>query len=299
MDWLNYHHLFYFWTVAREGSITAACNRLLLSPPTISAQIRELEEALGEKLFSRSGRGLVLTESGRLAYRYADEIFSLGREFVDAIKGRATGASIQINIGVNDVLPKTIVYRLIEPVFHLPGPVRIECVQGTPAQLLPALAVHDLDLVLSDAPVNPQIRVRAYSHLLGESAITLFAAPRLAARLRKNFPQSLDGAPALLPAPGSALRIAIDKWFESIRVRPQIVAQFEDVALLSVCARNGRGFFAGHTAIEKEIIRDYRVQRIGDMQKYRAQFYAISVERRLRHPALVAITDAARTRLFS
>jgi LysR family transcriptional activator of nhaA len=299
MDWLNYHHLYYFWTVAREGSITAACNRLLLSPPTISAQIRELEVALGEKLFSRSGRGLTLTESGRLAYRYADEIFSLGREFVDAVKGRAVGASIQIRIGINDVLPKTIAYRLIEPVFQLPGPVRVECVQGTPAQLLPSLAVHELDLVLSDAPVNPQIRVRAYSHLLGESAVTLFAAPRLATRLRKGFPKSLEGAPALLPAPGSALRIAIDKWFESIHVRPRIVAQFEDVALLSVCGRHGLGFFAGHTAIEKEIIRDYRVQRIGAMQKYRAQFYAISVERRLQHPALVAITDAARTRLFS
>jgi len=203
MDWLNYHHLFYFWTVAREGSITAACQRLLLSPPTISAQIRELEEALGEKLFTRSGRGLTLTDAGRLAYRYADEIFSLGREFVDAIQGKATGTSIQVSIGINDVLPKTIAYRLIEPVFGLPGPVRIECVQGTPAQLLPPLAVHELDLVLSDAPASPEIRVRAYSHLLGDSAITLFAAPKLGRRLWKGFPKSLDGLPFCCPRPAA------------------------------------------------------------------------------------------------
>lgn len=299
MDWLNYHHLFYFWMVAREGSITAACNRLLLAPPTISAQIRELEEALGEKLFNRAGRGLTLTDAGRVAYRYADEIFSLGREFVHAVKGRAVTASLQISIGINDVLPKTVAYRLIEPVFDLPGGVRVECIQGTPAQLLPPLAVHELDVVLSDAPASPQIRVRAYSHLLGDSAVTLFAAPRLAQRLRKGFPRSLDGAPALLPAAGSALRLAMDKWFESIHVRPKIVAQFEDVALLSVCGRHGRGFFAGHSVIEQEIIDEYRVQPIGTMQKYRAQFYAISVEQRPRHPALIAITEAARNRLFS
>ncbi len=299
MDWLNYHHLFYFWTVAREGSITAACRRLLLSPPTVSAQIRELEEALGEKLFTRSGRGLTLTETGRLAFRYADEIFSLGREFVDAIQGRVAGASIQVNVGINDVLPKTIAYRLIEPVFTLPGPVRILCIQGTPAQLLPPLAVHELDLVLSDAPVSPEIRVRASSHLLGESAITLFAAPRLARQLRRGFPRSLDGAPALLPAPGGAMRITMEKWFESIRVRPRVVAHFEDVALLSLCGRHGHGFFAGYSVIEDELARDYQVEPIGKVPKYRARFYAISLERQLKHPAVVAVMQAARTRLFS
>lgn len=299
MDWLNYHHLCYFWTVAREGSITAACRRLLLSPPTVSAQIRELEEALGEKLFTRSGRGLTLTETGRLAYRYADEIFSLGREFVDAIQGKATGSSIQVSVGINDVLPKTIAYRLIEPVFKLPGPVRLQCIQGTPAQLLPPLAVHELDLVLSDAPVSPEIRVRAYSHLLGESAIMLFAAPKLAQNLRKGFPNSLDEAPALLPAPGSALRIAMEKWFEAIRVRPRIVAQFEDTALLNICGQHGHGFFAGYSVIQEEIARDYQVRPVGKVPKYRAQFYAISIERQLKHPAVVAVMEAARAKLFA
>lgn len=299
MEWLNYHHLYYFWMVAREGSITAACSRLLLSPPTVSAQIRELEESLGQKLFTRSGRGLALTEAGRMAYRYADEIFSLGREFVDAVKGRSMSSSIQVSIGVNDVLPKPIAYRLIEPVFRLPGPVRVECIQGTPAQLLPPLSVHELDLVLSDAPVHPQIRVRAYSHLLGESRITLFAAPKLARRVKGGFPKSLDDGPVLLPAPGSALRIAMEKWFESIRIRPRIVAQFEDIALLTVCGQHGWGFFAGHTVIADEIARTYHVQSIGTMERYRARFYAISVERQLKHPAVVAITEAARKRLFS
>lgn len=299
MDWLNYHHLFYFWMVAREGSITAACRRLFLSPPTVSAQIRELEQALGEKLFTRSGRGLMLTETGRVAYRYADEIFSLGREFVDAVKGRPASTSIQVSIGINDILPKPVAYRLIEPVFRLPGPVRVECVQGTPAQLLPPLSVHELDLVLSDAPVSPDIRVRAYNHLLGESSITLFAAPRLARRLRKGFPKSLDGAPVLLSAPGSALRVAMEKWFDAVHVRPRIVAHFEDVALLSVCGEHGHGFFAGYSVIKDEIVHDYRVEIIGTMQKYKGQLYAISVERQLKHPAVVAITEAARAHLFA
>lgn len=299
MDWLNYHHLFYFWTVAREGSIKAACQRLLLSAPTISTQIRELEEALGEKLFDRSGRSLTLTEAGQTAFRYADEIFSLGREFVDAIKGKATDTSIRVSIGINDVIPKTIAYRLIEPAFGLPGPVQVECIEGTPSQLLPPLAIHELDVVLSDAPVSPEIRVRAYSHLLGESSITIFAAPQLAKRLRKGFPKSLDGAPVLLPFPGSALRIAMEKWFESIHVRPQIVAQFEDIALLMVCGKNGHGFFGVHNVIEKEIARVYQVKIVGEVPQSSTQFYAISVERKLKNPAVVAITEAARTRLFS
>lgn len=188
MDWLNYHHLFYFWTVAREGSITAACKRLLLSPPTISAQIRELERTLGEKLFERTGRKLVLTETGRVVFRYADEIFSLGREMVTAVKGRAVKGSIQINIGVNDVLPKLVVYRILEPILKLPEQVRSFCVEGTPTQLLPPLAVHDIDVVLSDAPADPRIKIRGFSHLLGECGVKLFAAPKLARKLRKRFP---------------------------------------------------------------------------------------------------------------
>ncbi len=298
MDWLNYHHLYYFWRVARAGSITAACKELLLSPSTISAQMQELENALGEKLFDRTGRRLVLTEPGRLAYRYADEIFTLGREFVDVLRGRSEATSLEVGIGVNDVLPKLVVYRLIEPVLRLSDPVRVRCVQGTPIQLLPPLAVHDLDVVISDAPPPPEIRVRAFSHLLGQCRVCLFAVPKLARVLRRGFPKSLEGAPALLPAPGSALRTAMEQWFDRVKVRPQVIAHFEDIALLSACGQHGWGFFAGHSVIEKDIARAYGVQKIGEVDGCSAQFHAISVERRITHPAVAAITNAARRTVF-
>lgn len=298
MDWLNYHHLYYFWRVARAGSISAACRELMLSPPTISAQIQELERSLGEPLFTRAGRRLVLTDRGRIAYRYAEEIFSLGREFVDVMQGKAQNTSLEVSIGVNDVLPKPMVYRLIEPVFRMSEPVRIRCVQGTPVQLLPPLSVHELDLVLSDAPPSRDIRVRVFSHLLGESPVSLFASPALARKLRKGFPRSLDAAPVLLPAPGSALRVAMEQWFESQAIRPHLVAHFEDIALLSACGQHGHGCFASYSVIDEEMIRVHGVVKIGEMPGYRAQVYAISVERRLTHPAVVAITKTARTVLF-
>lgn len=298
MDWLNYHHLFYFWTVARAGSISAACQELLLAPPTISAQIHELEASLGEKLFTRSGRGLALTETGRLVYRYADEIFSLGRELVDMVRGRSVGISVQINIGVNDVIPKLVAYRLLEPVVQLPERSRISCIEGTPAQLLPALAVHDLDLVLSDAPADPHIKVRAFSHLLGECGITLFALPKQARKLRQGFPKSLDGAPALLPAIGSTLRSTLDRWFEAVDVRPRVVGEFEDIALLSTFGEHGQGFFAGYDVVQADLVRSLHVEPIGSIKDHTERFFAITVERRIRHPAVAAVTKAARDRLF-
>lgn len=298
MDWLNYHHLFYFWVVARAGSIAAACRELLLAPPTISAQIHKLETALGERLFDRVGRNLALTETGRVVYRYAAEIFSLGREMVDTVKGRSVGISIQISVGVNDVIPKPVAYRLLEPVLQLPEPIRVSCVQGTPAQLLPALAVHDLDLVLSDQPVGPHIKVRAFNHLLGECGVTLFASPKQARKLRQDFPKSLDGAPALLPAPGSALRLGLDRWFESVDVRPNVVGEFEDIALLSTFGKQGQGFFAGYDVVESDIISGFQVEPIGAIIDHREQIFAITVDRLIRHPGVAAITQAARDRLF-
>jgi LysR family transcriptional regulator, transcriptional activator of nhaA len=298
MDWLNYHHLFYFWTTAREGSITAACKRLLLAPATVSAQIRELEGALGEQLFIRTGRRLLLTETGRRVFRYADEIFSLGREMVDVIKGRSQEGSVQVNIGVNDVLPKPVVYQILKPILDLPETTQISCVEGTPLQLLPPLASLELDVVLSDAPADPRVRIRAFSHLLGESGVTIFAARGLARKWRKRFPRSLDGAPALLPAPGSALRIALDKWFELVDIRPKIVGEFEDIALLSVFGQQGAGFFAGYDVSIPEITRAREVEPLGKIADHQEQFYAITVERRIKHPAVAAITESARASLF-
>ncbi len=298
MDWLNYHHLFYFWTTAREGSMTAACERLLLAPATVSAQIRELEEALGDKLFIRTGRKLVLTETGRLVFRYADEIFSLGHELVDVVKGRSQEGSVQVNIGVNDVLPKRVVYQILRPVLELPEPMRVSCFEGTPVQLLPPLAVHELDFVLSDAPADPRIRVRAFSHLLGECGVCLFATPKLARKWRKNFPRSLNGAPALLPASGSALRVTLEHWFDSVDIRPEVVGEFEDFALLSIFGQEGVGFFPGYEVKTAALIKRYQVEPLGEIKGHRERFYAITVERRIKHPAVAAITHAARARLF-
>jgi len=293
MDWLNYHHLFYFWTVVREGSIAAACRRLLLSPATISAQLRELENALGEKLFKRVGRNLAPTEFGRLAARYADEIFGLGQEFMDVAKGRTLETSLRFRLGVDDVLPKLVIARVLEAAFRLPQAIRLVCVEGTQAQLLPQLAVHDLDLVLTDAPPDPSIKVRTFHHLLGESGITICAAPALARNLRRNFPVSLDGAPALMPTPNTSLRRAVDEWFESAGVRPRIIAEFEDQALLNACGHRGAGFFAVPDAVADEITTGEGVQAVGRMGKTRERLYAISVERRVKHPAAVALVENA------
>lgn len=293
MDWLNYHHLFYFWSVVREGSIAAACRKLLLSPATISAQLRELENALGEQLFRRVGRNLAPTEFGRLAARYADEIFGLGQEFLDVARGRTRETSLRFRLGVDDVLPKLVVARVLEAVFRLPRAIRLVCVEGTQPQLLPHLAVHDLDLVLSDAPADPAIKVRTFSHLLSESGITVCAEPVLARRLRRGFPASLDGAPALLPTVNTWLRRSLDEWFEAVGVRPRVIAEFEDLALLNACGQRGTGFFAVPDTLAREITAGRGVHAIGRVGKARSRLYAISVERRVKHPAAVALVENA------
>jgi LysR family transcriptional activator of nhaA len=298
MEWLNYHHLRYFWAVAREGSVTRAAEKLHISQPTVSAQIRELEEALGERLFLRTGRTLALTDVGRTVFRYADEIFGLGRELLDTVKGRPTGRPARLSVGIANVVPKLVAYRLIEPALQLPEPVLIECVEDRPDRLLAELAVHTLDVVLNDAPVGPLVNVRAYSHLLGDCSVTVFGVPALARHARR-FPASLDGAPFLLPTQNTALRRGLDQWFDEQRIRPQVVGEFEDSALLKVFGQAGRGLFTAPTAIADEVRRQYGVRRIGEIEPVRERFYAISVERRLKHPAVVAISEAARQGLFA
>ncbi len=299
MESLNYQHLRYFWTVAKEGTIAAACDRLLLTQSTISNQIRVLEKCLGARLFQRSGRNLVLTETGQAVYRYATEIFALGGELVAAVKDRSASHPTRLHVGAQDTLPKLIVCRLLEPAFDLPEPVQIICHEGTPSQLLPRLSVHEVDLVLSDAPLDPQIRVRAFSHPLGQCGIAFFAVPDLAGRLRRGFPGSLTGAPALLPAATAAMRGALDLWFHATGVRPGIVGEFEDIELMMALGRQGRGFFPAHDAIAPQITEDRRIELIGAIEDRTERFYAISVERRLKHPAVIAITEAARILLFA
>lgn len=298
MEWLNYHHLLYFWVVAREGSIARACDQLRLTEATVSAQIHALEEALGEKLFSRVGRGLVLTEMGRTVLRYADEIFTLGRELMDTVKNRPTGQPVRLVVGVADILPKLIVHRLLEPASNLPETVRITCREGKHDQLIAQLAVHEFDLVLTDSPIGSAVKVRAFNHLLGECGVTIFGPAQLAARYRPRFPRSLNGAPFLLPTDNTTLRRSLDQWFESEGIRPTVVGEFEDSALLKVFAQSGAGLFADPSVIEAEIRRQYDVQIVGRLEAVRERFYAISVERKLKNPAVIAISEAARQKLF-
>jgi LysR family transcriptional activator of nhaA len=298
MEWLNYHHLLYFWTVAKEGSIARACEQLRLAQPTISGQLRQLEDSLGEKLFRKQGRGLALTEVGQVVYEYADEIFGLGRELQDVLKGRPRGRPVRLRVGISDMVPKLITYRILHPVLNLPDPVQLICDEDTPDRLLALLADHRIDVMLSDAPIPPTAPVKAFSHLLGSSAATVFGASKLAARYRRNFPASLDGAPFLLPIDGSALRRSLDQWFDARRIRPRIVGEFQDRALMKTFGQAGAGLFAAPTAIAREIRTNYRVTALGRIDAVVERFYAVSPERKLKHPAVVTITEAAREMLF-
>ncbi len=298
MEWLNYHHLLYFWLAAREGGLAPAAARLRLAHQTVSGQIHALELALGEKLFERQGRRLVLTEVGRTAYRYADEIFTLGAELQDTLRGGASGRLLRLVVGVADAVPKLIARALLAPAQRLPEPLRLVCREDKPERLLAALALHELDVVLSDAPVPSGAGVRAYSHLLGECAVSLFAAPVVARRLARGFPQSLAAAPFVLPTENTALRRALDHWFDAHQIRPRIVAEFEDSALLKAFAQDGDVTFAAPEPIAAEIERQYRVRRIATLQGVSERFYAITVERRLRHPGVLAIAASARTNLL-
>jgi LysR family transcriptional regulator, transcriptional activator of nhaA len=298
VEWLNYHHLLYFWTVVRTGSVAAASDELRLAPPTISVQIRRLEEQIGEKLLARSGRRVVPTEMGQAVFRYADEIFSLGRELLDMVRGRPTGRPLQLVVGVVDVFPKFIAHWLIEPALRLDERVQIVCREATPEQLLAQLSVQQLDVVLSDAPIAPGVKVRAYNHLLGETGLSFLGDAKLARTYRRRFPKSLHGAPILLPTTNTAMRRSIDEWLETVKVTPNIVGEFEDSELLWEFGAAGEGVFPVPTVLEKHLTRLRRVKVLGRTDAVANRFYAISVERRLKHPAVVAICETARRELF-
>ena len=297
MEWLNYHHLLYFWTVARLGGVARASEELRLTQATVSAQLKSLEASLGEKLFRKSGRHLALTDTGKLVFRYADEIFSLGQEMLGTLKGRPEGRLARVTVGVADVMPKLVAYQLIEPVLKLEDSYRIVCREGTNEELLPALAVHDLDVVLTDAPIEPGLNVKAFHHLLGECDVLLFANAKPASMYRRGFPRSLDGAPFLLPTRNTILRRSLDQWFDQRDIQPKIVAEFEDNALLMVFGQRGAGIFAAPSVIRHEVEKKYDVKVIGEVSRVRERFYAVSLDRKLKHPAVLAISEAARARL--
>lgn len=298
MDWLNYHHLFYFWNVAREGSVVKACEKLHLAQPTISGQIRALEKSMNEKLFMRSGRNLVLTDVGRMVFRYADEIFSLGKELTDMLSREPGDRPLRLLVGVTDVMPKWIAYRILERAYELPDPVQIICQEGKADRLLADLSVHALDLVLTDAPLDPTIRVKAYNHQLGECGVSFFAETQLAKSLEGDFPKCLQGVPFLLPTENTLLRRSLDQWFQANGILPYVVSEFEDSALMKVFGQSGRGVFVAPNVIRNEVEKQFGVKYIGEATGVTERFYAISIERRLKHPAISAVVENARTKLF-
>jgi LysR family transcriptional activator of nhaA len=298
MQSFNYHHLRYFWAVAKEGSLRKASERLHVSQPSISAQIQALQESLGEPLLRRHGRGLALTESGRLVYGYAEEIFSLGEELLSAVKGQSSGRRLKFNVGLADSIPKLVASEILRPVFSRPEPVHVECREGKVDVLLEQLAAMRLDIVLADEPAPAGLMFKSFNHPLGSCGVAFCAAPALAARLRRQFPQSLQEAPALLPTQNTNLRRSLDQWFHAKGIEPKIAGEFEDAAMSTVVAADGFGYMPIASVIGKEVLARYPLEIIGVTHQCQAQFFAISAERRLTHPAVLLITQNAQSRLF-
>lgn len=297
---MNFKHLYYFWVVAKFGGVLRAGEHLHTTPQTLSGQIKLLEERLGKKLFRKSGRQLELTDDGRLALGYADEIFTLGGELEAALRQARTGPRmLDFHVGVADSVAKSVAYRLLEPAMGLETPVRLIGSEGKFADLMAQLALHRLDLVIADEPLTRRISVRAFNHPLGTSTMSFFCAPALRGQLKGDFPQCLHGAPMLIQGASSSVRQQLDNWLERQQIQPRIVGEFDDGALMTAFGREGRGIFMSPGVLEAETVAHYGVEVIGRSEDLVEEFYAVSVERRIKHPAVAAITQAARGRLFS
>ena len=295
-EFLNYHHLRYFWTVATEGSLRRASEKLRVSQPSMCTQIKLLEASLGETLFRPSGRSLVLTEFGQLVHGYAEEIFTLGGEILRATKQAPGVRALRLHVGIVDSFPKLMSYDVLRPVLdHVPQ-VQLTCHEGKLADLVSQLNTHRLDVVLSDEPASPGMAGKVFNHLIGSSEITFCAMPGLAKTLKGRFPRNLDGAPALLPTQNCSLRRDLEKWFRSVGVEPRLAAEFEDAALTKIVATEGYGFIAVPSVVAAEAVERYGFVPIGRTKEVTAQFYAITTERRFTHPAIIAITENLRGR---
>jgi len=299
MEWLNFHHLRYFWTVARKGGVRKAAQELHVSQPSISAQLKLLEESFGEKLFQRSGRTLVLTEAGHMVLSYADEIFSVGQELMSAVKQLPGTRALRLNVGMTDSLSKLIAFEILKPAFHFPSPTHIICRQAEIGPLIGSLQTHRLDIVLADEPASSSLKTRVFNHRLGRSGVTFCAVPKIAARLKRDFPRSLNGSAALLPSQNMGMRIALETWFSSQDIRPRLVGEFEDSALMEVAASGALGFTTVHTVVDHAALSHYGLKVIAQVDECGSDFYAITTERRLKHPAAAAITEHAYTHLFA
>ncbi len=298
MRHLNYNHLLYFWTVTREGSIARAAEVLHLTPQTISGQLKLLEQRIGSPLFRRAGRGLALTETGQLVSEYADEIFALGAELTQRVRSDEPHVPAVLNVGIVNSIAKLIAYRILQPALEMEE-LRVVCREADLERLLGDLAVHRLDLVISDRPIPSGLNVKAYNHRLGESGIAFFAQARQAAAYRRRFPAVLHGAAVLLPDASTALRRSLEEWFEEVGVTPRIVAEFDDSALLKAFGEAGAGLFPAPSAIAAQVERMYHARLVGEVEGVTESYYAISPERKLKHPAVVRITELARSRVFA
>jgi LysR family transcriptional activator of nhaA len=299
MNWLNYHHLLYFWTVVREGSVSKAAEKLRLSQPTVSAQVRMLEKSLGQSLFVKKGRTQLLTDVGGTVYRYADEIFGIGRELLETLEGRSSGRATQLTVGIANAVPKLVVYRLLRPAIEQEKPVHLVCREDNAEQLIAQLGTYLLDVVIANAPAPAYLPIKVFNHLLGESAIAFFAPAPLAAQLKRRFPASLRNAPLVLPTTNSPLRRALEEWFDAQRIAPRIVGEFEDSALMQVFGHAAGCVFPAPSAIARDVGRLYGVRVVGRVEAVRERYYVISAERRLTHPGVLALTSAARDELFT
>ncbi|TQV76792.1 transcriptional activator NhaR [Aliikangiella marina] len=296
---LNYKHLHYFWTVANEGSIAKASEKLHITPQTISGQLSALQERVGTELFRKSGRGIEITDTGKLVKTYADEIFSLGKELSEMLRGSPNFGSVEFIVSVASTLPKTIIYKMLAPSLQISEDFSLICRSGPVETNLAELAIHEVDMVLSDTPVNSDLGIKAYNHFLGESHITFFADPSIAAQFRDNFPQSLDSAPVLLPTKQYAIRHKFDRWCEDNNIYPNIKAQFDDNAILKAFGQAGLGVFFMPDVIKEEVCHNFNVEIIGSLLDVKQRYYAITLERKVKHPAAVAICDTAKETFIS
>lgn len=294
MRHLNYNHLLYFWTVAQEGSVARAAEVLHLAPQTISGQLKMLEVSIGEPLFTRVGRGLAITDTGRIVEQYADEIFNLGAELTQRVKNESLGAPVVFNVGIVNSIPKLIAYRTLKPVMRMMESMKISCYEDSLESLLAQLAIHKLDLVLSDRPIPSSVNVQAYNHELGASPLSIFGSPDLIEKHPQGFPECLNNAPMLMPVKEHALRRNLSDWFEVNGLKQNIVADFDDSALLKVFGEAGEGFFPAPNVMRNEVESIYGVQHVGIVDGVMERFYLISPERKLKHPAVLRIIEAAR-----
>jgi len=297
---MNFKHLYYFWVTAKAGGITRAGEQLHTTPQTLSGQIKLLEDWLGRKLFRKSGRQLELTEHGRLALGYADQIFSLGQDLESALRqARGAAPRLDFRVGVADSVSKSLAYRLLEPAFSVGQPIKLLASEGKFDDLLAQLALHRLDLVIADEPMPSRVSVKAFNHPLGRSAMSFFAAPSLMPSLRGSFPACLDAVPMLVPSAAASVRQQLEGWFAKQQIAPVVVGEFDDAALMKAFGREGQGVFLAPSVLEEETCARFGVSAIGRTNELVEEFYAVSVERRITHPCVLAITDAARGQLFS